>query len=205
MSPKIGILALQGSISEHSSMLSLLGAQVVEVRLPEQLECLDGLIIPGGESTTISKLMNEYGLLESIKELAQSGLPVMGTCAGLILLARLPENLTPPTLQVMDIEVKRNAFGRQVDSFESDLAIPVLGEDPFHCIFIRAPIISDIGQGVDVLCQLPTDNGFVAARQGNLVACAFHPELTDDTRFHSYFLDIVAESIRAKDTCQIKS
>ncbi|MDP6102722.1 MAG: pyridoxal 5'-phosphate synthase glutaminase subunit PdxT [Dehalococcoidia bacterium] len=208
MSLKVGVLALQGAFAEHFSMLNSLEAEATEVRLVSQLEGLDGLIVPGGESTTISNLMSEYGLLEPLKELAKSGFPVMGICAGLILLGRLTTNSSYPlssykTMGVMDVVVKRNAFGRQVDSFEADLPIPSLGKNHFHCVFIRAPLIENVGAGVNILCQLP-DNSIVAARQGNLITCAFHPELTDDLRFHRYFLNIVKNSERTSEACQTK-
>jgi len=187
---KIGVLALQGAVTEHIQMLSALGTETVPIRLPSELDGLDALIIPGGESTTISKLLSDYGLLEPIRRLAKKGFPILGTCAGLILLAKKVPNLQTESISVMDIEVKRNAFGRQVDSFEADLKIPALHNGSFHGIFIRAPIIEKVDPDVEVLCQL---NGKpVAVRQGKLLGCAFHPELTDDLRLHKYFLDIVA-------------
>ena len=150
----VGVLALQGDFVEHGAILSSLGARPVEVRLPEHLDGLDGLIIPGGESTTMTRLMADYGLLEPLRAFAASR-PVWGTCAGLILLARRASDLSLPNLGLMDITVQRNAFGRQVDSFEADLEIPALGADPFHAVFIRAPVIEDVGAGVDVLARLP--------------------------------------------------
>jgi 5'-phosphate synthase pdxT subunit len=186
---KIGVLALQGAVAEHMQMLSALGAEAVPVRLPSELDDLDALIIPGGESTTISKLLSDYGLMEPIRRLARKDFPIFGTCAGLVLLAKKVPNLDMESISVMDIEVERNAFGRQVDSFEADLKIPALHNGTFHGVFIRAPIIEKVEQGVEVLCQL---NGRpVAVRQGKLLACAFHPELTDDLRLHKYFLDII--------------
>jgi pyridoxal 5'-phosphate synthase pdxT subunit len=186
---KIGVLALQGAVAEHIQMLSALGAEAVPVRLPSELDGLDALIIPGGESTTISKLLSDYGLMEPIRRLAKKGFPIFGTCAGLVLLAKKAPNLQMESIGVMDIEVERNAFGRQVDSFEADLKIPALRNGTFHGIFIRAPIIEKAERGVEVLCQL---NGKpVAVRQGKLLACAFHPELTDDLRLHKYFLKLV--------------
>jgi 5'-phosphate synthase pdxT subunit len=186
---KIGVLALQGAVVEHIQTLSALGVQAIPVRLPSDLHGLDALIIPGGESTTISKLLSDYGLIEPIRRLAKKGFPIFGTCAGLILLAKKVPNLQMESLSVMDIEVQRNGFGRQVDSFEADLKIPALYNGTFHGIFIRAPIIEKVEPGVEVLCQL---NGKpVAVRQGKLLGCAFHPELTDDPRLHRYFLDIV--------------
>ncbi|MEW6034642.1 MAG: pyridoxal 5'-phosphate synthase glutaminase subunit PdxT [Chloroflexota bacterium] len=192
MSLKVGVLALQGAFIEHIAMLAALDVEAVDVRLPSQLESLDGLVIPGGESTTISRLMSEYGLFRPLQEMARSGFPMMGTCAGLIMLARLPRGSHPPTLHAMDVVVRRNAYGRQVDSFETDLQIPTLGSDPFHGVFIRAPSIEEVGAAATALCQLSNGGGVVAARQGRLLGCTFHPELTRDSRLHRYFLDIVA-------------
>ena len=187
---RIGVLAQQGAFVEHMVMLGRLGVEAVAVRLPRELEGLEGLIIPGGESTSIGKLMSEYGLVEPVRRLAQQGLPVMGTCAGMILLAKRVSWLDMEPLGVMDIDVKRNAFGRQVDSFETDLEIPGIGDRLFHTVFIRAPHIERVGDGVDVLACMPGGIG-VAARQGNMVALAFHPELTNDVRLHDYFCRIV--------------
>jgi pyridoxal 5'-phosphate synthase pdxT subunit len=191
---KIGILALQGAFAEHSRVLQELEVEQVEVKLPADLEGLEGLIIPGGESTTILKLMHIFGLYEPLKRMIAGGFAVWGTCAGMICLAKNVTNsqqsaLTP--LGVMDIKVKRNAFGRQVDSFESDLRVAVLGEKPYHAVFIRAPLIEKVGEDVEILSQLP-DGTIVAARQGNLLVTSFHPELTADARFHQYFLKIAA-------------
>jgi len=186
---KIGVLALQGAVTEHIGMLSALDAEAIPVRLSSELDDLDALIIPGGESTTISKLLSDYGLIEPIRKLAKQGFPLFGTCAGLVLLAKKVPDLEMESVGVMDIEVKRNAFGRQVDSFEADLQIPALGNENFHGVFIRAPIIEKAERSVEILCKL---NGSpVAVRQGKMLACAFHPELTDDLRFHRYFLDLV--------------
>lgn len=190
---KIGVLALQGAFREHIEALRTLGAEAVEVRLPEQLEGLDGLIIPGGESTAIGKLAVQYGLQEAIRSFAEEGKPVYGTCAGMILLSR-DAGREQPLLGVMDVKVARNAFGRQLDSFETDLPIPMLGEEPFPAIFIRAPKIESVGKGVKVLAELP-DGTPVAAEQGNMIVTAFHPELTDDLRFHKYFLRKVAREL----------
>lgn len=186
---KIGVLALQGAFREHIEALRHLGAEAVEVRLPEQLEGLDGLIIPGGESTAIGKLAVKYGLQEAIRRYAEAGKPVYGTCAGMILLSR-DVGRDQPLLGMMDVKVERNAFGRQLDSFETDLQILALGEEPFPAVFIRAPRIAEVGRGVEVLASLP-DGTPVAARQQNMIVTAFHPELTDDLRFHKYFLEIV--------------
>jgi 5'-phosphate synthase pdxT subunit len=188
---RIGVLALQGAFIEHEHVLARLGVQPVEVRLPEHLEGLAGLIIPGGESTTIGLLAQKWGLLEPLREFARSGRPIWGTCAGMILMAREVVDGVPgqPLLELVDITVRRNAFGRQVDSFEADLPVSVLGNPPFHAVFIRAPVIERVGAGVDVLAAL--ENGrAVAVQQGNLLATAFHPELTRDERFHRYFLKL---------------
>jgi len=188
---KIGVLALQGAFREHVEALRELGVEPVEVRLPEQLEGLDGLIIPGGESTAIGKLAVKYGLQEAIRRYVVAGKPVYGTCAGMIMLSK-DVGMDQPLFGLMDIKVERNAFGRQLDSFETDLDIPALGDKPFPGIFIRAPRIEDVGDGVDVLAKLE-DGTPVAAREGNLLVTAFHPELTDDLRFHRYFLAMAAK------------
>jgi len=190
---KIGVLALQGAFIEHIKILRSLGVDAVEVRKSEQLADLDGLIIPGGESTTFAKLANAFGLLEPLRAFGASGKPTWGTCAGMIFLAK-DVGRQQPVIGLMDVTVKRNAFGRQVDSFEIDLDIPVLKSNEngrpksFHAIFIRAPLIASVGKNVEVLAKLD-DGTIVAARQGNLLATSFHPELTDDTRFHQYFLE----------------
>ncbi|PIU55301.1 MAG: pyridoxal 5'-phosphate synthase glutaminase subunit PdxT [Chloroflexi bacterium CG07_land_8_20_14_0_80_51_10] len=187
---RIGVLALQGAFIEHITMLNRLGAEAIPVRLPHELEGLDGLVIPGGESTTIGKLMKGYELTAGLQRLIADGLPVFGTCAGMILLAKQTIGLNGYSLGAMDIVVRRNAFGRQVDSFEVDLLISALGEPPFHAVFIRAPWIENVSPGVEVLAQLP-DGTSVAARERNVIVTAFHPELTADTRFHAYFLSTV--------------
>lgn len=188
---RIGVLAAQGAFLEHIASLQRLGVEAFPVRLPRDLAQIDGLIIPGGESTSISKLMVDYNLVEKVKNLAKNGLPVFGTCAGMILLAKdITDGNRVEPLRLMDIKVRRNAFGRQRESFEADLSIPALGGKPFHAIFIRAPIIEQINSGVKVLARLD-DGTIVAVREGKLLASAFHPELTDDLRFHQYFLDIV--------------
>jgi pyridoxal 5'-phosphate synthase pdxT subunit len=193
---KIGVLALQGAFIEHTAVIRRLGAEPLEVRLPVELDSLDGLIIPGGESTTILKLMHGYGIFQPLKRKIENGFPVLGTCAGLICLAKRvfnsQESVLEP-LEVMDIEVKRNAFGRQVDSFETDLPITALGDNPYHAVFIRAPLIEKVGPQVKVLANLP-DGTIVAAQQGKLLVTTFHPELADDTRFHEYFLKLAALS-----------
>ena len=188
---RIGVLASQGAFAEHIDALNRLEVEVMPVRLPRELGGLDGLIIPGGESTTIGKMMQDDKLTGEIKEMAESGFPVFGTCAGVILLAKKVSTSKLEPLGVMDITVKRNAFGRQRESFETDLEIPALGEKPFHGIFIRAPIIEPSNSNVEVLARLP-DGTSVAVRQGKMLASVFHPELTSDLRFHQYFLDITA-------------
>ena len=186
----IGVLALQGAFIEHVQMLQRLGATAREVRLPSDLDGLDGLIIPGGESTTIGKLLVHYDLLEPLRRLVDSGFPIYGTCAGTILLAKDIGGLDQPLLATMDLVVQRNAFGRQLQSFETDITIDGLGTDPFRAVFIRAPAITSAGPGVDVLASL--ENGtIVAARQNSLLVSCFHPELTDDDRFHRAFLEQV--------------
>ena len=190
---KIGVLALQGAFIEHVNVLRQLQVEAFPVRLPHELDNLDAIIIPGGESTSILNLMQNFDFVQPLKELAQAGLPVLGTCAGMICLARkVSDSISPglESLAVMDIEVRRNAFGRQVDSFESELLLPALGQEPFPAVFIRAPIIDRVAPQVEILAKLP-DGTAVAARQGKLVATAFHPELSSDSRFHRYFLDIV--------------
>lgn len=187
---KIGVLALQGDFIEHIGILEKLGVEAIPARKPEELKDLDGLIVPGGESTTITSLMHSFSLLKPLKELAQAGLPVMGTCAGMVLMAKKVSNFDMAPLALMDIEVRRNAFGRQVASFETELAMPPLGEEPFPAVFIRAPLISSTGPEVEILARL--DSGtIVAARQGSKLAIAFHPELSNDLRLHRYFLEIV--------------
>ncbi len=190
---KIGVLALQGDFAEHVNILKRLKVEPVEVRLPQQLKDLDGLIIPGGESTTIGKLAGDFGLLEPLREFGQRH-AIWGTCAGAIFLSK-DVRRDQPILGLMDILVQRNAFGRQVDSFEADLIIPELkkpprSEIPFHAIFIRAPIIEKVEADAKVLAALP-DKRIVAAQQGHFLATSFHPELTNDTRFHEYFLSLV--------------
>ena len=188
---RIGVLASQGAFIEHIAILHRLEVEVLPIRLPEELEGLDGLVIPGGESTSISKLMLDYNLMSKVRNLAKNGLPIFGTCAGMILLANEISDSGVEPLRVMDITVRRNALGRQRDSFETELSMPVLGEKPFPGVFIRAPIIEQANKGVEVLAKL-ADGTNVAAKQGRLLASAFHPELTNDLRFHQYFLNIVS-------------
>jgi 5'-phosphate synthase pdxT subunit len=189
----IGVLALQGDFREHREVLERLEVSAPEVRLPRDLAGLDGLILPGGESTTIVRLLGTSGLLDPLRSLARDGFPIWGTCAGMILLAKRLDASGIPALEAMDIAVRRNAFGRQVDSFEADLSIPILGDPPFHAVFIRAPIIEQVGPGVEVLARL-ADGTPVAARQGRLLATAFHPELTSDLRLHRFFLQTASHT-----------
>jgi pyridoxal 5'-phosphate synthase pdxT subunit len=185
---KIGVLAIQGDFAEHISMLKRLGVETGEVRLPAQLHGLDGLILPGGESTTIGKLSEDFGLLEPLRKFGETH-AIWGTCAGAIFLSK-DALRSQPLLGIMDITVERNAFGRQVDSFEADLDIPELGEGgPYHAIFIRAPIIESVQGDASIIASLPNGR-IIAARQGNLLATSFHPELTQDARFHQYFLSL---------------
>lgn len=189
---KIGVLALQGAFIEHVQMFGKIGVEAVEIRLPGQLERVDGLVIPGGESTTMMKLIHDYGLVTPIKKMADRQVPIWGTCAGMICIARTainPDSSAMQTLALMDITVRRNAFGRQVDSFEAELPVTGLQGGTFHGVFIRAPYIEKAGAGVQVLATL-ADGEIVAARQGILLATSFHPELTCDTRIHSYFANI---------------
>ncbi len=190
--PRIGVLALQGDFEAHIKMLNELGADAIAVRLPRHLDKLDGIIIPGGESTTIGKLMVVYELHEILQKKIREGVPTWGTCAGLILLAKETDNALAgqPLLASMDICVRRNAFGSQRESFETDLSVPVLGEAPFHTFFIRGPLVERVGPEVEVLATLD-DGTIVAVREGSLLGTAFHPEISGDTRFHQYFLRIV--------------
>jgi 5'-phosphate synthase pdxT subunit len=191
---RVGVLALQGTFIEHIDSLRQLGVDAPPIRLPRELHTLDGLIIPGGESTTMLRLMEGFGLIEPIRKMAQDGLPTWGTCAGMILLAKSLSNYEMETLGLMDMKVRRNAFGSQIDSFEADLEIPLVGEEPFHAVFIRAPVIEEAMADVEILSRLPDDT-IVAARQNLLLACAFHPEFTDDLRFHSYFLNMISQKL----------
>ncbi|GAC1459378.1 MAG: pyridoxal 5'-phosphate synthase glutaminase subunit PdxT [Gemmatimonadaceae bacterium] len=196
--PRIGVLALQGDVAEHQAVLRHIGAEATAVKRAEQLDEIDGLIIPGGESTTIGKLLRRFELLEPLRDRVRAGLPVYGTCAGMILLADEVEDAAgdQPTIGGMDISVRRNAFGRQRESFETDLQVPVLGEAPVHAVFIRAPLITGAGDDVEILATLP-DSRPVAARQGNLMVSSFHPELTGDVRMHSYFVDVVGRAVQS--------
>jgi 5'-phosphate synthase pdxT subunit len=188
---RIGILAVQGDVREHATALREVGAEPVEVRLPRDLVDLDGLILPGGESTAMRKLIELYELREPIQALVRGGAPIFGTCAGMILLADRIDDGDEPVLQLLDITVRRNAYGRQLDSFEAEVAIPALGEEPMHGVFIRAPVVSEVGAGVEVLARDP-DGRPTAVRQGRVLATAFHPELTPDRRLHRLLLELVA-------------
>jgi 5'-phosphate synthase pdxT subunit len=187
---RIGVLALQGAFIEHIAILRHLGVEALPVRLPAELNSLDGLIIPGGESTSIGKLMRDYNLVSAVENLGKKGLPIFGTCAGMILLASRTSDSDTKPLGLIDITVRRNAFGRQQESFETELAVPALGDEPFPGVFIRAPVIEQANGKVEILARLNGSAG-VAARQGKILVSAFHPELTNDPRFHRYFLDIV--------------
>lgn len=189
---RIGVLALQGAFREHLATLAAIGVEGVEVRLPGDLADVHGLILPGGESTTMRRLIRRWGLAGPILDLARSGAPIFGTCAGMIVLSKSIAGGEEPVLPLLDVVVERNAFGRQLDSFEADLVVPVLGERPVHAIFIRAPIIDEAGPEVDVLARLD-DGRIVAVRQENVLATAFHPELAGETRFHRLVATMAAE------------
>jgi 5'-phosphate synthase pdxT subunit len=188
--PRIGILALQGDVREHADALRDVGAEPIEVRLPRDLVGLDGLILPGGESTTMRRLIDLYGLRDPIVALARGGAPLYGTCAGMILLADRIADGDEPVLRLLDITVERNAYGRQLDSFEADLDIPSLGDEPLHGVFIRAPVVSEVGPEVEVLAR-DQDGRPIAVRQGSVMATAFHPELTGDRRLHRLMLELI--------------
>jgi 5'-phosphate synthase pdxT subunit len=189
---RIGVLALQGAFREHRHVLEDLGATVVEVRRPGDLAAVDGLVIPGGESTTIRMLLEDYELTPALRERIASGFPVLGTCAGMIVLAKQVDGVPIAGLDALDVDVRRNAFGRQVDSFEADIDVPVVGDRPFHAVFIRAPLVETVGPGVNVLARL-ADRRVVGVQEGAVIGVAFHPELTNDSRLHRYFLQHVAD------------
>jgi len=189
---KIGVLALQGAFREHLEALESIGVAGVPVRLPADLEGVSGLILPGGESTTMRQLIARWGLAEPIRRLAASGAPLFGTCAGMIVLSNEIVGGEPPILPLLDVTVERNAFGRQLDSFEADLSVPILGDQPVHGVFIRAPVIDHVGPDVDVLARLD-DGRIVAVRQRNVIATAFHPELAGETRFHRLVATMASE------------
>src|SRR4051794_6869436 len=190
--PRVGVLAIQGDFAEHLATLRSIGVEGVEVRLPADLERLDGLILPGGESTAMRRLIDRWGLRQPILDLAQTGAPLFGTCAGMIILATDIADGDPPVLSLLDVTVRRNAFGRQLDSFEGELPVPVLGDQPVHGVFIRAPIIERTGPAVDVLATLD-DGRIVAVRERNIIATAFHPELAGETRFHRLVAAMASE------------
>jgi 5'-phosphate synthase pdxT subunit len=189
---KIGVLAVQGAFAEHVRTLASIGVEGVEVRLPAELAEVSGLILPGGESTAQRRLIERWGLRGPILDLARSGRPIFGTCAGMILLAGEIAGGEAPLLPLLDMTVERNAFGRQLDSFEADVAVPVLGSAPVHGVFIRAPIVDRVGPGVDVLARLD-DGRIVAVRERNVMATAFHPELAGETRFHRLMATMASE------------
>lgn len=198
LEPRIGVLALQGDFREHLDRLRAVGADAVEVRTLGQLDAVDGLIIPGGESTTIARLLIAFDLLEPLRTRIKAGLPVWGTCAGAILLAKRVPNLDRPPIGVLDVTIERNAFGRQIDSFEIDLNVTGVEGPPMHAVFIRAPVITKPGRNVEVLASLD-DGRIVACREGHLLATSFHPELTGDGRMHEMFVTMVREATaRAK-------
>ena len=187
---RIGILAVQGDVREHARAILEVGGEPIEVRLPRDLVGLDALILPGGESTAMRKLIERYGLRDPILALAAGGAPLYGTCAGMILLADRIADGDEPVLRLLDVTVQRNAYGRQLDSFEADIEIPSLGEAPMHAVFIRAPVVSEVGPGVEVLARDP-DGRPIAVRQGRVLATAFHPELTGDRRLHRLLLELI--------------
>lgn len=191
--PRVGILALQGAVREHADALRAVGAEPVFVRLPRDLADVDALILPGGESTTMRKLIDLYGLRAPILEMARAGAPMLGTCAGMILLAERIDDGDEPVFGLLDATVQRNAYGRQLDSFEADLDMPSLGEEPLHGVFIRAPVVSQLGPGVEVLARDEAGQP-VAVRQGRVLATAFHPELTGDRRLHRLLVGMIAAS-----------
>ena len=190
--PNIGVLAIQGDVREHANHLMQCGAEVTLVKTPEVLSAVDALVIPGGESTTMSILAVKNSLIEPLRE-ARNKIPMYGSCAGLIMLAdRITDGRSDQqTIGGLNITAKRNAFGRQVDSFEIDLKIPAIGEPDFHAVFIRAPLVEEVGSGVEVLATIPATGEVVAVRQGNLLATSFHPEIVPDFRIHKYFLEMV--------------
>lgn len=192
--PRIGVLAVQGAVREHVAAIREVGAEPVEVRLPRDLVDLDALVLPGGESTAMRRLIDAYGLREPIAALARGGAPVLGTCAGMILLADRLTDGEEPYLRLLDVEVRRNAYGRQLDSFEADLEVPALGAEPMHAVFIRAPVVTEVGPRAEVLARDP-DGRPVAVRQGRVLATAFHPELTGDRRLHRLLVDLVTEGV----------
>ena len=190
--PRIGVLALQGAVREHLAAIRDIGAEPVAVRLPRDLVDLDALILPGGESTAMRRLMDAYGLREPIAAMARRGAPMLGTCAGMILMAERLDGGDEPYFGLLDLGIRRNGYGRQLDSFEADLDVPSLGDEPMHGVFIRAPLVTDVGPRAEILARDP-DGHPVAVRQGRVLATAFHPELTGDRRLHRLLADLVAE------------
>jgi pyridoxal 5'-phosphate synthase pdxT subunit len=193
--PRIGVLAVQGAVREHVAAIRDVGAEPVEVRLPRDLVDLDALILPGGESTTMRRMIDAYGLREPIAALARTGAPLLGTCAGMILLADRLADGEEPYFGLLDLEVRRNGYGRQLDSFEADLEFPDLGDEAVHGVFIRAPMVTHVGPAADVLARDPDGNP-VAVRQGRVLATAFHPELTGERRLHRLLLQMIGEEQR---------
>jgi pyridoxal 5'-phosphate synthase pdxT subunit len=189
---RIGVLALHGAVIEHMAILRKIGVEPVAVRLPEDLDGISGLILPGGESTTMRKLATRWGLQGPIMDLARSGAPILGTCAGMIVVAKEIAGGEEPVFPLLDVTVERNAFGRQLDSFETELPMPILGDRPVHAVFIRAPVIERVGPGVEVLARLP-DGRVVAVRQRNVIALSFHPELAGETRIHRLVATMASE------------
>lgn len=193
---KIGVLALQGAVAEHIRSIEAAGAEAIPVKLTEQLAEIDGLIIPGGESTTIGKLMRKYGFIDAVRQFSAAGKPIFGTCAGLIVLAKHIEGQDEAHLGLMDMQVARNAFGRQRESFETNLAVHGI-DQPVRAVFIRAPLITSVAKQVEVLCTY--NDEIVTAREGHLLACSFHPELTSDYSLHAYFLNMVREAAQSSN------
>lgn len=189
---RIGVLALQGDFVEHLRMLDAIGVEGVEVRLPAHLDGISGLCLPGGESTTMRRLIDRWALREPLLEFAATGAPLFGTCAGMIVLSKEIADGDEPVLPLLDVTVRRNAFGRQLESFEGELTVPIVGDQPVHAVFIRAPVIERVGPGVDVLARLE-DGRIVAVREKNVIATAFHPELAGETRFHRLVATMAAE------------
>ncbi len=190
----IGVLALQGAFREHRWMLEKTGVEVTEVRKPENLEMVDGLVIPGGESTTMGKLLNDFKIMEPLRQKINNGFPVYGTCAGMILLCDEISGSNQPRIGGIHAKVRRNAYGRQLESFEADFHVEGMGEEPFRAVFIRAPYIEEAGAEVSILAKV--QDHIVVAQQGNLLVSAFHPELTDDERIHRYFIEIVEGTLK---------
>ncbi|HEY7463084.1 MAG TPA: pyridoxal 5'-phosphate synthase glutaminase subunit PdxT [Candidatus Limnocylindria bacterium] len=188
--PRIGVLALQGAVREHVEAIRDVGGEPVMVRLPADLENLDALVLPGGESTTMRRLIDRYGLREPILDMARRGAPMLGTCAGMILLADRLTDGEPPVLRLLDVAVERNAYGRQLDSYEADLKVPALGDEPLRGVFIRAPVVAEAGPQVEVLARDAQDRP-IAVRQGRVLATSFHPELTGDRRLHRLLLELI--------------